>query len=249
MRLLLLSTGGPPKRFLRHARKELQEFLAGRRKIGFVTAASFHDEEGYLRRARTFFRTIGIRVEHVRWGSPPKSLDHLDAIMVGGGNTFLLLQRLRAFGLLGQIRRAVRSGLPYVGASAGSNIAGPNIRTTNDWNVVGLRNLTALELVPWNINPHYPRAPRAEKGRARFSETRDQRIGEFHAAEDERSRRLNTNPVVGIEEAAGIWVDDNEATVRGTALGPGRARWFEPDMKPQWVRPGKRLPIWGARRR
>ncbi len=237
MRLLLLSTGGRPSRFLRHARTELMEFLAGRRRIGFVTAASFNNEDTFFARAKKFFRTIGIRAEHIRWQSPPKSLDRFDAIVVGGGNTYLLLQRLRSSGLLRMIRQAVRSGKPYVGASAGSNVAGPTILTTNDWNVHAVRQFGAFGFVPWNINVHYPAFPRAEKGRARFSETRDQRIGEYHD--------VSQNPIVGVEEAACIWVDGDQAMVRGT----GRVRWFVPGMKPQWVRPGKPLPLWGVRTR
>ena len=235
MRLLLLSTGGRP--FLRHARKELMEFLAGCRRIGFVTAASFNDEVAFFQRAKTFFRTIGITAEHVRWQSPPRSFRHLDAIFVGGGNTYLLLQRLRSSGLLRDIRRIVRAGVPYIGASAGSNVAGPKIVTTNDWNVYEVRNFRAFGFVPWGINPHYPASPRAEKGRAKFSETRDERIAEFHG--------VHQNPVIGVEEAAIIWVEGSVATVRGT----GRVRWFEAGMKPQWLKPGKRLPLWGMRSR
>ncbi|MDP3770770.1 MAG: dipeptidase PepE [bacterium] len=244
MRLLLLSTGGRPSRFFRHARAELKEFLAGRHRIGFVTAANLNDEIAYFARAKAFFRTIGIVAEHIRWQTPPKSLDHLDAIVVGGGNTYALLDRLRRSGLLREIRRVVRAGTPYIGASAGTNIAGPNILTTNDWNVVGNRRFDALGFVPWNINVHYPAAPRAEHGRAKFSETRDQRIAEFHNAKHPvTGLPLHRNPVVGIEEAACILVEGSQATVRGT----GRVRWFVAGMKPQWVRPDQQLPLWGAR--
>lgn len=241
MKLLLLSTGGRPTRFLRHARRELKEFLAGCRTIGFVTAASLGDEAAYFRRARAVFRGLGVRAEHIRWQAPPKSLDRFDAIMVGGGNTYELLKRLRESGLLRMIQRAVRAGKPYVGASAGSNIAGPNACTTNDMPIYERFNLRAMGLVPWNINPHYPRTSRSETGRARFSESRDQRIGEYHCR--------NPNPTVGIEEAACIRVDGEQAIVCGTTLGQGRARWFMPGMKPQWVKTGAQLPLWGTRTR
>lgn len=244
MRLLLLSTGGRPARLFRHARAELKEFLAGRHRIGFVTAANLNDEAAYFARAKAFFKTIGIRAEHIRWQAPPTSLDHLDAIVVGGGNTYALLDRLRTSGLLREIRRVVRAGTPYIGASAGTNIAGPNILTTNDWNVVGNRRFDALRLVPWNINVHYPAAPRAEQGRAKFSESRDQRIAEFHKARHlVTGLPLHRNPGVGVEEAACIWVEGSEATVRGT----GRVRWFQPGMKPQWIRTGGQIPFDTAR--
>ncbi|MDO8599031.1 MAG: Type 1 glutamine amidotransferase-like domain-containing protein, partial [bacterium] len=150
MNLLLLSTGGRP--FFRHARGELTKFLAGRRRVGFVSAANLHDEGAYFARAKAFFAMIGVRTEHIRWRAPPKSLDHLEAIVVGGGNTYALLRRLQESGLFGRINLAVGNGLPYVGASAGSNIAGPNILTTNDWNVVGATEFDAFDFVPWNIN-------------------------------------------------------------------------------------------------
>ena len=105
---------------------------------------------------------------------------------MGGGNTYALLMRLRRSGLLAAIRRRVRAGLPYVGASAGSNVAGPTILTTNDWNVVGVPRFDALGLVGFNINPHYKEA---DPLMAAGSETRDDRIREYHV--------VNRNPVVG----------------------------------------------------
>ncbi len=98
-----------------------------------------------------------------------------------------LLQRLRGAGLLEAIRARVTTGMPYAGASAGSNVAGPTILTTNDWNVVGLDHFDALGLVGFNINPHYKEA---DPAMAAFSETRDDRIREYHV--------VNTNPVLGM---------------------------------------------------
>jgi dipeptidase E len=107
-----------------------------------------------------------------------RALERAETVFVGGGNTYALLDR---------IRERVGEGLPYVGASAGSNVAGPNILTTNDWNVVGLAAFDALGLVPFNINPHYLQV---DPAMAPGSETRDMRIAEYH--------RVRDNPVVGL---------------------------------------------------
>src|SRR5262249_42468804 len=98
----------------------------------------------------------GVDVLHLRWDRDPMAtLQHADALFIGGGNTYALLKRLREAGLLEPIGAHVRAGLPYLGSSAGANVAGPTILTTNDWNVVGLDHFRALGLVPFNVNPHY----------------------------------------------------------------------------------------------
>jgi dipeptidase E len=151
----------------------------------------------------------------------------VEAVFVGGGNTYVLLKRLRQSGLLGTLRTAVEGGLSYAGASAGANVAGPNILTTNDWNVVGLTAFEALGLVPFNVNPHYLEA---DPAMAPGSETRDMRIAEYHTVRD--------NPVVGIEEGTMVRVEDGRAAVRGT----GRAKLFRRGQAPVWVPAGALLP-------
>jgi dipeptidase E len=147
---------------------------------------------------------------------------------MGGGNTYALLTRLHRSGLLDAIRERVRAGMPYVGASAGSNVAGPNILTTNDWNVVGLGRFEALELVPFNINPHYKET---DPAMAPFSETRDDRIREYHV--------VNANPVVGLEEGALVQVADGAVT----ALGTARVKLFRRGAEPAWYRAGDTVPV------
>src|SRR5581483_1942049 len=124
-----------------------------------------------------------------------------DAVFLGGGNTYALLQRLRRAELLEPIRRRVRAVMPYIGSSAGSNVAGPTILTTNDWNVVGLDTFEALGLVPFNVNPHYRET---DPAMAPGSETRDERIAEYHM--------VWSNPAVGIEEETMVRVEDGMAT-------------------------------------
>jgi dipeptidase E len=107
-------------------------------------------------------------------------------------------------------------------------VAGPNILTTNDWNVVGLTAFEALGLVPFNVNPHYLET---DPAMAPGSETRDTRIAEYYTVRD--------NPVVGIEEGTMVRVEDGRATVRGT----GRTKLFRRGHAPVWVPAGALLPV------
>jgi len=232
MRLLLISNSGTP--FLAHCTPAIADFLGGRRRLAFVTAASLGDEAAYHARARDALGAVppagaGCEVLHLRWDADPRAtLAAADALFVGGGNTYALLARLRAAALLEPIRARVRDGMPYVGSSAGGNVAGPNILTTNDWNVVALDAFEALGLVPFNINPHYLEA---DPAMAPGSETRDTRIAEYHA--------VHANPVVGIEEGTLLRVEAGVATVRGR----GRVKLFERGRAPRWFAAGARLAL------
>jgi dipeptidase E len=226
MRLLLISNSGRP--YLAHCRAAMLAFLGPARRLAFVTAASLGDEVAYYETARDALAPE-LAVEHLRWDRDPlATLTRAEAVFVGGGNTYVLLQRLRASGLLDALPPRVRAGLPYVGASAGSNVAGPNILTTNDWNVVGLTAFEALDLVPFGINPHYLEV---DPGMAPGSETRAMRIAEYHVVRD--------NPVVGLEEGAMLRVQDGVATV----LGSGRVRLFARGQEPVWLEPRAQVPV------
>jgi dipeptidase E len=228
---VFLHSGGPLGPVGRAA---LPDFLGPRRRVAFVTAANLHDESVYFERIRAALEPAppegaGLELSHLRWDREPlATLAEAEALFMGGGNTYALLQRLREAGLLEAIRARVAAGMPYLGASAGSNVAGPTILTTNDWNVVGLDRFDALGLVGFNINPHYKEA---DPAMAAFSETRDDRIREFHA--------VNTNPVLGLEEGAWVIADGSAVTVHGTA----RVKLFRPAADPVWYRAGDRLPV------
>lgn len=231
MTRVLLHSGGPlgPE-----GRREIAAFLAPARRVGFVTAANLHDEKAYFERVRAALAPAppegaGLDMVHLRWNARPlPTLAGVEAVFMGGGNTYALLMRLRRSGLLAAIRRRVRAGMPYAGASAGSNVAGPTILTTNDWNVVGLSRFDALRLVGFNINPHYKEA---DPMMAQFSETRDDRIREYHV--------VNRNPVVGLEEGALVRVEGGVAT----ALGTARIKIFRRGAAPVWYAAGDRLPV------
>jgi dipeptidase E len=204
------------------------------KRLAFVTAASLTGELEYHERARAALAPappagLGLDVLHLRWDADPvATLERAEALFVGGGNTYALLKRLRHAELLGAIRARVRAGMPYVGSSAGSNVAGPRILTTNDWNVVGLTVFDALALVPFNINPHFLDT---DPAMAPGSETRDERIREYHLVWD--------NPVAGIEENTMVRVEDGVATV----LGRNRVKLFQRGEEPRWFRAGESLPV------
>lgn len=232
MRILLLSNSGRP--FLEHARPHLADFVAGVKRVAFITAASLADETAYWQLARDSLSPapppgLGLDVLHLRWDADPlATLERAEAVFVGGGNTYALLKRLRHARLLDAIRARVQAGMPYVGSSAGSNVAGPRILTTNDWNVVALDAFEALALVPFNINPHYLET---DPAMAPTSETRDDRIREYHAVWD--------NPVVGIEEGTVLRIEGGAPSV----LGTGRVKLFERGREPRWFTAGQVLPL------
>jgi dipeptidase E len=228
---VLLHSGGPlgPA-----GRAALPVFLGERRRVAFVTAASLHDETAYFARVSAMLQPLppdgaGLKLFHLRWNDRPLDvLARAEALFMGGGNTYALLKRLRESGLLPAIRERVQAGMPYLGASAGSNVAGPTILTTNDWNVVGLDRFDALRLVGFNINPHYKEM---DPAMASYSETRDDRIREYHV--------VNANPVAGLEE--GAWLTLEEGVV--TAHGAARIKIFRPGQEPTWHEAGERLPL------
>jgi len=228
---VLLHSGGPlgPA-----GRAALPVFLGERRRVAFVTAASLHDEAVYFARVSAMLQPpppegAGLELLHLRWNDRPLDvLARAEALFMGGGNTYALLKRLRESGLLPAIRERVQAGMPYLGASAGSNVAGPTILTTNDWNVVALDRFDALELVGFNINPHYKEM---DPAMAPSSETRDDRIREYHV--------VNANPVAGLEEGAWLTVEDGVVVVHGTA----RIKIFRPGQEPTWHQAGERLPL------
>lgn len=236
MRVLLISNSGRP--FLAHCMGHVRDFLGAATRLAFISAANLHNEVAYYERVREALEPpppagLGVEVLHLRWKREPVAvLARADALFVGGGNTYALLKRLREAKLLGPIRARVRGGLPYLGASAGSNVAGLNILTTNDWNVVGLAEFDALGLVPFNVNPHFLGVdPAMTPG----SETREDRIREFHT--------VWPQPVLGIEEGTLVRVEDETAAV----LGARGVKVFVRGAEPRWLRAGDRLDLGALR--
>jgi len=237
MRMLLVSNSGRP--FLAHCMAHVREFLGTTPHLAFVSAANLDDEDAYYTRVRDALGApppggAGVEVLHLRWNADPlRTLARADALFVGVGNTYALLKRLREARLLEPIRERVRAGMPYMGASAGSNVAGPSILTTNDWNVVSLEAFEALGLVPFNVNPHFLEV---DEAMAPGSETREERIREFHT--------VWPQPVLGIEEGTLVRVEDGAATI----LGARRVKLFERGQPGRWLGSGDRLALSSLRR-
>ena len=178
-RLLLLSSSTVQGAgYLEYYESEIKDFL-GRvvKRVLFIPYAGVtktHDE--YAETVRARFEAMGYALESVHESADAnEAVKRAEAIAVGGGNTFQLLLSLYQTGLIESIRSRALEGIPYVGWSAGSNVACPTIRTTNDMPIVEPPSLNALNLVPFQLNPHYIDAhPEGHQG-----ETREQRIAEF----------------------------------------------------------------------
>lgn len=211
MKLLLISNSGKP--LYDWCKNELVDFI-GKNETTFISAANVYDPNKYYQEAKERFKSFGLELNHLILDrSPGKLIEETKVFLVGGGNTYHLLSKLNRDGLLNKIKNRVLDGAFYVGASAGANIAGPNILTTNDWNAVGLKTFNALNLVPFNINPHY--IPPHDK-RIFSGESRDDRIFEYLA--------FNKNPVVGIEEKTLLKIENKKAKVGGL----GKVKVFTP---------------------
>ncbi len=208
LRLLLVSTSTVHgSGFLDYAAKEIQEFL-GRavQRVLFVPFA-LQDQDGYAARVRARFAELGFAVDSLHTAVDPlQAVQSAEAIFVGGGNTFRLLKRLYDEDVLVTIRVRVEEGMPYIGSSAGTNIAAPTIRTTNDMPIVEPPSFAALGLVPFQINPHYQDA---DSTSTHMGETREERLRQY--------LEENDTPVVGLREGAWLRVADGSCHLRGTA--------------------------------
>jgi dipeptidase E len=221
--LLLLSTSTVHgTAYLEHAAAELQEFLGSRRRVLFIPYA-LRDRDAYAAKARGAFGALGYELDSLHEAaSPTSAVLSAEAIFCGGGNTFRLLKTLQELDLMLHIRSRVLNGLPYAGASAGSNLACPTLKTTNDMPIVQPPSFHALELVAFQINPHYFDADPASQ---HMGETRDARILEFHEE--------NAFPVVGLREGAMLRVDGDRVILKGRA----GARLFRRGQPPQELLP------------
>jgi dipeptidase E len=172
MKLLLVSNSTNfGEGYLDHCIDEMISVLDGIDRLVFVPFALF-DRDGYGRTAAARFEKVGVQVDVATADEAGQQLiENAHAVFVGGGNTFRLLKVLRDSDLLGRLRARARGRLVYMGASAGSNIAAPTIRTTNDMPIVEPDSFDALGLVPFQINPHYIDP---DPGSSHMGETREQ---------------------------------------------------------------------------
>ena len=220
-RILLASTstvyGGT---YLSYLQDELIDFFTGIDEILFVPYARpsgiTHDE--YTQIAQQFFNRVGKRIVGLHtFADPKKAIRQAKAMFAGGGNTFVLVNQLYGLEVMDVLREAVENGTLYMGTSAGSNIAGQTMQTTNDMPIVYPPSFKTLGLVPFNINPHYldPDPQSKHKG-----ETRETRIKEFHV--------FNDTPVIGLREGSWLRVEDEKVSLKGDLT----ARIFLKEQEP-----------------
>ncbi|KAG9477211.1 hypothetical protein GDO78_002551 [Eleutherodactylus coqui] len=157
-RLLLVSNstlyGGG---YLEHCQDQIQKFLGGQVKRVLFIPYALQDRDNYAKTARQKFQSLGYALDSIHEAADPvESVLTAEAIFIGGGNTFRLLKALYDNNLIQVIRKKViEDGIPYIGSSAGTNVATVSINTTNDMPIVYPPSLQALGFVPFNINPHY----------------------------------------------------------------------------------------------
>lgn len=199
--LLLVSTSTTHGTdYLDHCEEEVRELFPPGGRLLFVPFA-LRDRDRYATKAAERFARLGLALESIHRASDPRrALEEADGLFVGGGNTFRLLLDIYRHDLLGPIKARVAGGMPYMGTSAGSNIACPSLKTTNDMPIVQPPSFEALGLVPFQINPHYQDP---DTGSTHMGETRDRRLEEF--------LEENDLPVVALREGAML-------RRRGTAL-------------------------------
>jgi dipeptidase E len=229
MNLLLLSNSTTDAGYLTWALPAIRDWAGGRKRAVFVPYAGVvRSWDDYAALVQSALADTGIEVTPVhRAADPAQAVRDAELVLVGGGNTFHLLHHCRRAGLLPAIAQAVRGGMPYLGWSAGSNLACPTICTTNDMPIIDPGGFDALGLVPFQLNPHYTNAlPAGLRG-----ETRNQRIAEF--------TRVNPSmPVLGLPEGNWVRVEGNACTLHG----PHPSVWFYGSAEPRTLSQGP-LPL------
>lgn len=230
MRLLLISNStNAGESYLEYPKNNIKEFLGVKpvRALFIPYAAVTFSYDSYEEKVNERFREIGHEVISVhRFPNPVEAVREADAIVTGGGNTWKLLKTVRDNNLIEIVRQKVISGTPYIGWSAGSNMVCPTIKTTNDMAIVEPDSFNALNLIPFQINPHYLDAnPEGHAG-----ETREQRIEEF----------IEANPgiiVAGLREGTMLLRENNYMTL----IGKRRMRIFKKGQIPVEIDPGADL--------
>ncbi|PKN98390.1 MAG: dipeptidase PepE [Chloroflexi bacterium HGW-Chloroflexi-5] len=228
MKLLLISNStNPGEEYLGWPRNEIKLFLqnAGAKKVLFIPYAGVSlSYDVYEAKVKEVFNQLGFDLYSIHHEADPvHAVANAEAIAVGGGNTFHLVHELHRTGVMQAIRGRALAGIPYMGWSAGSNVACPSLRTTNDMPIIEPASFDCMGLVPFQINPHYLDAhPEGHGG-----ETREQRIEEF----------LAINPdlwVAGLREATSLIYENGHLKL----VGRHSMRVFRQGTNPREVEPG-----------
>ncbi|HUH51200.1 MAG TPA: dipeptidase PepE [Flavobacterium sp.] len=200
--------------YLDYLLPRLKEHFSNIKTVVFVPYARpggiTHDQ--YTSKVKSVFSQIGIEVKGLHEFSDPKdAIKNAEAIFTGGGNTFLLVYQLYKNEVMDALEQALRSGTPYLGTSAGSNITGLTMQTTNDMPIIYPPSFKTLGILPFNLNPHYLDP---DTNSTHMGETRETRLKEYHA--------FNTVPVLGLREGSWLEVNDDAILLKGSLT----ARWF-----------------------
>lgn len=221
MRAILASTSTlHNQEYLEYLIPQLSKLFPKGKEVLFIPYArpggiSYDD---YTRMAFPAFKRAGLKLKGIhQFQNPAEAIKNAKGIFTGGGNTFLLVSELYRNKAIEALQKAIKRGTPYLGTSAGTNIAGLTMQTTNDMPIVYPPSFKTLGMLPFNINPHYldPDPDSTHKG-----ETRETRIKEFH--------NLNSVPVVGLREGSWLEIADNKVTLKGKLS----ARIFKQDQVP-----------------
>lgn len=224
--LLVSSSRCHPHGYLDHCEAEMRLLFAELNEVLFVPyarpAGQTHDAYTAIARERFARMGLGLRGLH-EFPDPRTAVAEAQGVFIGGGNTFVLLRDLYEMGLLEELRRRIDAGMPYMGTSAGSNVAGLSIGTSNDMPIVQPESFLALGVVPYNLNPHFPAAKPDPTHRG---ETREDRLREFHV--------FNAQPVVAIHEDGMLRIEGS----RTTLIGQRDALVFRRGQEVQSLAPG-----------
>lgn len=212
--------------YLDYLTNEMSELFKDTDEVIFIPYARpggiSHDE--YTEKAAKTFNKIGKKLIGLHtFDNPAEALSNAKGAFTGGGNTFVLVSALYRLELMKPLREAIFNGLPYMGSSAGSNICGVSMQTTNDMPIVYPSSFKTLGVIPFNLNPHFLDP---EPNSKHMGETRETRIAEFHTQ--------STVPVIGLREGSWLRVKGEEIVLNGQL----NARVFEQGKEPYEVETG-----------
>ena len=194
------------QKYLEYLHDEIKNLFSGCKKILFVPYArpSGISHLEYTEKAKNVFKILNLEIIDYTNEDLRESLEKCDGIFIGGGNTFLLLDKLYQYSLIDILKNKINSGIPYLGTSAGTNICGMTIGTTNDMPIVHVKSLEALGIIDFNINPHYLDPI---DGFEHMGESRETRINEFH--------KFNDQFVIGLREGSYLQVEGDDIYLKG----------------------------------
>lgn len=215
--------------YLDYLLPELQSFFSNVKELLFIPYArpSGISHDDYTKKVSEAFAKINISVKGIHeFENPVTAIENAQGIFTGGGNTFLLVSQLYKNNVIDMLEKVAKNGTPYLGTSAGSNICGLTMSTTNDMPIVYPPSFRTLGFVSFNINPHYLDPI---EGSTHMGETRETRINEFH--------HFNPQPVVGLREGSWLEVKGDSVKLKGTLT----ARIFKRNETPIEVEPETEL--------